>query len=410
MEGIARRSVLAPVLVALLVYVVIGYNEGKAAGKKYEFSPSVFIKAGPLFEAPKLLPHGTPLFPPTGFDGQFFFYLSQDPLLTGKVATRHEVSSPHLDNVAYRYQRIFLPALGWLTSWGDPEVLQWTLPLINLIAVLGAGFLLARFLASRGRSPWLSLVFMLSLGVMLGVFDDISDPLAVGLFTAGVVWWLERRSWAAILCFTACLMTREVYVVPVAFVCLAEVVRGRRRAIGWLAPLLIWGTWEIFLRLTFAASPSHGANRPSIVPLLGVERKLKLVLHQDPWGYADWEIGFILLVLTLWVVFFVRTVDAVAVARRTRRMADVELLKIVGLMSVFLMPFQPFALWQYMTGYTRYSAPVVSMLVLSYALRPSRALLGLSFVMLALTFTSPILSLAPTSIGPSGPASVGIGF
>ena len=58
---------------------------------------------------------------------------------------------------------------GWLASWGDPDVLQWTLPLVNLAAVLAATYLLAVFLRSRDRPTWAALAFPTSIGVLVGV-------------------------------------------------------------------------------------------------------------------------------------------------------------------------------------------------------------------------------------------------
>jgi hypothetical protein len=406
----AQSSIVLPVIVAALAYVLIGFNEGKAAGKQYEWNPSVFIKAGALFKAPKLLPHNAYVFSSTGYDGQFFFYLAQDPLLHNKAARRDQLSSPHIDNVPYRYQRILLPALGWLTSWGNPNVLQWTLPLINVLAVLGAGFLLGRFLARRGRSPWWSLVFMLSLGVMLGVVDDLSDPLAAGLFVAGVVWWLEDRSLPAIVALTGCLLARELYIVPVAVICLSELVRRRRQAWPWVVPPLVWGAWQVYLRVRLAASPTHGAHEPSVVPLLGAARKLKLILNEDSWGTANWEVAFIGLLLIIWLVFFVRSIETLREAARERRVSRAELLPVVALAAFVFVPFLTVDLWHYIPSYSRYAAPAAGLIVLAYALRPSRMLIWLSVALLALSFTSPVIGIGPTNHGPAGPPSIGIGY
>jgi len=152
---------IAPLIVAFAAYLVIGASVGTKVG--HTGDPAALIVPGQTHADYELLPPNAYVYPGPGYDGQFFFYLAQDPLLTGKAASRDDVESSHdIDHVAYRYQRILLPALGWLSSWGHPRVLEWTLPLINLFAVLAAGFLLARFLAARGRSPWLSLVYMLS--------------------------------------------------------------------------------------------------------------------------------------------------------------------------------------------------------------------------------------------------------
>ncbi len=402
-------SVVAPVVVAALAFLVIGYGQSKAAGRKHTIDPSVFIKAGSLFEAPALLPHQTVIFRPAGYDGQFFFYLAQDPLLTGKAAKPDEVSSPHIDDLAYRYQRILLPVLGWLTSWGDPQVLQWSLPLINLIAVLGAGFLLARFSVRHGRSPWLSLAFMLSLGVVVGVVDDLSDPLAAGLFVAGVVAWLEVRPVPAAIALTGCMLAREIYLVPVAIICLSELARRGRRAWLWLAPPLVWGVWELYLRLAFAASPTAGAHDPALVPLLGAARKLKLVLNQDPWGVANWEIAFIGLLLIIWLVFFVRSIDMLRLRIEGHGLSREQLLPVVGVATVVFVPFLTLALWTYIPSYSRYAAPAGGLMVLAYAIRPDRVLRGLMFALLLLSLTSPIIGVLPSS-GPAGGPAIGIGF
>jgi hypothetical protein len=406
----ARSSVLLPVIVAALVYVLIGFNEGKAAGKQYEWDPSVFIKAGAVFEAPKLLPHKVFLFRSTGYDGQFFFYLAQDPLLQGKAARRDQVSAPHIDHVSYRYQRILLPVLGWLSSWGDPNVLEWTMPLINLIAVLGSGFLLARFLARRGHSPWWSLVYMLSLGQMIGVVDDLSDPLAAGLFVAGVVWWLEEQEAPAIVAFTACLLARETYIVPVAIVCLVELVRRRRAAWAWLLPPLIWGAWELYVRFAVAQTPSKLIAKPSPIPLLGAAHKLKLILQDDPWGVANWEIVFIGLLLIIWLLFFLRCIDTVRDVVRTRRVGKTELVPILALTAALFIPFLTVAEWKDIMSYSRYAAPIGGMMMLVYAIRPQRVWLWLSLALVGLSFISPVIGVAPTSTGPVGPPSIGIGY
>jgi hypothetical protein len=275
---------------------------------------------------------------------------------------------------------------------------------------LGAGFLLARFLLARGRSPWFSLVFMLSLGVQVGVVDDLSDPLAAGLFVVGLVWWLEGRTASAVIALSACLLAREVYLVPVALICLCELVRRGQQAWPWLAPLLVWGIWQVYLRLTLAASPTTGAHDPSPLPLLGVARKLKLVLNEDPWGTANWEIAFIGLLLIIWLVFFARSMGVLGRLTRRRRVLNHELLPLVALAAVVFVPFLTLYLWSDIPSYSRYSAPVAGLIVLAYAVRPDRVLLGLMLALVALSLTSPIIGMLPTSNGPVGGPAIGIGF
>ena len=390
-----RRSLLLPLLFAGLAYGLIDYGVGLHAGRKGD--PTYFIKAGRPFLAPNLLPPDPFIESSTGYDGQFFFYLSQDPLLNGKAASRDAATSPHIDSVPYRYQRILLPGLGWLTSWGDPSVLQWTLPLINLIAVLAATYLLAGFLRARGRSPWIAVVFALSIGMVVGVVNDLSDPLAAALFVAGLVWWLERRTVPAVVVLAACLLARETYLLPVALICLSELVRTRGRgALPWLIPLGVFGVWQLYLRLALTGSPTAGAAKPSIVPLLGAARKVREVLREDVLGAANWELLFIGLLLAIVAFFAVRSAEVTRAVLRTRSWPSREqLMPVVALATLVLVPFLTLELWRNTLSYTRYGAPAAGLLLLAYAIRHDRWSGGLLLSVAALSLTNPVVPLLP---------------
>ena len=374
---------------------MVGYGFGKPVGKAGD--PSYFIRAGQLYLAPDLLPADSFIETDTGYDGQFFFYMAQDPLLRGKAATRHQVTSEHIDNVAYRYQRILLPVAGWLVSWGNPDVLQWTLPLVNLLAVLAATWLLAVFLRARDRPTWAALAFPTSIGVMVGVFNDVSDPLAASLFVMGVVWWLDDRRAPAIAALAACLLARELYLLPVAVLAAGELWRARRGGLPWLIPLAVFGLWQVYLRLAFAASPTEGSHGPSAVPLRGTIQKLRNVVREDVIGAANWEIAFVAFTFACLVYFAFRTV---AVARSSgSRPSREQLLPVVALGALLLVPFLTRELWENIPSYTRYAAAVPGLLVLAYGVIGDTASRALLVGSVALSLFNPVLAVLPTTNG-----------
>ncbi len=397
----AASSVALPVLAAAAVFLVVGYSAGTRVARSGD--PAAMIRAGEQFAAPELLPSDAVIEPATGYDGQFFFYLAQDPLLTGRAASWDEETSPHVDWPGYRYQRILLPALGWLTSWGNPDVLEWTLPLINVLAVLGTGFLLARFLSLRGRSPWLSLVFMVSLGMLAGVTNDLADPLAAALFVAGVLWWLEGRAAPAVIALAACLLARELYVLPVATIALLELLRAPRRGLPWLVPLAVLGAWQIGLRLILAAPVTpDAAERPSIVPLLGAVRKAREVIRLDWLGAAHWELLFVALLLGISLYLGGRGLLAVVACGRARRLPSREaLLPVVAFAAVATIPFLTVALWRYIPSYARYAAPAAGLLVLLDGIRRDLAVRLMMAALIVLTLTNPVVALLPISHAPA---------
>lgn len=395
------RSSLAPMVVALVAFLVMAWGAGRPFGQ--EANPSFLLKLGSQFAGnPTLLPSDAYVFKGTGYDGQFSFYIAQDPLLTGKVANRDHATSAHFDELAYRYQRIMLPALAYVASGGgDPDVLPWVIPLINLLAVLGSGFLLARFLASRGRSPWLSLAYMLSLGTLAGVLNDLTNPLAVSLLVAGVIWWLDGRTVGPVVVFTAALLTRETFLVPVAAICLLELVRRRRHGLPWLIPVGAWAAWQLYLSLALEASVGgQHVARPSPIPIVGSVRKIWDVLHDDIAGAANWEVMMVLALLAMFGLLVVRAVAAVRASFAARRVpSPEEALPIVGVAALALMPFLTNELWRNPLSYTRYAVAGTAVLLLLYAMRSDRAALLIVGVISLLTLVNPVISILPTSYG-----------
>ncbi|MBN1527613.1 MAG: hypothetical protein JW895_01030 [Thermoleophilaceae bacterium] len=388
----ARRSAALPVALALVVYLVLGYGVGRPFGEAGD--PTYFIHAGQAYRAPEMLPPDAFIETSTGYDGQFFFYLAQDPLLTGKAATRDQETSDHIDNVAYRYQRILLPLAGWLVSWGHPSVLQWTLPLLNLAAVLAATWLLAVFLRSRGRPTWAAVAFPLSMGVVVGVFNDVSDPIGAALFLMGVLWWLDRRTAAAVAALTACIFARELYVLPVAVLAVAELVRSRRAALPWLIPLAVFGAWQAYLRLAFAASPTEGSHGPSAVPIRGVIEKVRTVVREDLVGAANWELAFLAFVLICWAYFAVRAVASIRAHGRAPTREQV--FPLVGLGALFLFPFLTDELLANVPSYTRYAAAVGGLLVIAFGLWGDAMSRFLLVGSTGLLLFNPIVAVLPT--------------
>jgi hypothetical protein len=387
-----RAAIWAMLAIAALVYVEAGYGYGKPFRSAGE--PSFLIRSGSDFAAARLLPSGTYINPGSGYDGQFTFFIAQDPL------DRSAATDAHLDNPKYSYRRILLPLLGWATSAGDPDVLQWTLPLISLLAVIASGYVLARFLERQGLSPWLALLHLLSLGVMVGVLNDLPDALAASLFVTGLVFWSESRTLPALLLLGAAPFARELYVLPLLGIAVIELLRWRRAALAWLAPVLLFAAWNGYLELAFPHSLAR-TQTPSLLPLVGAFEKAREVVRTDVVGAANWELAFILLALLAWGYLAVRSWPLL---RRSRYAAGWpargEFVPLAGLLAIATVPFLPDNLWANSLSYVRYTAPVSGVLLLVFALRRDRWALWLAAAFFALTVVNPLIGLLPTNNGP----------
>lgn len=172
-----RPWMVASLLCLLFVVFVLSKNNG---------DPLALVTLGTQFsEGVPESASGT-----EGYDGQFNYYIAQNP----------STASERLDVPAYRFQRILLPALGWVLSFNQANLIPWVFLVINLIALATGTALLENLLVQKGVSRWYALTYGLTLGVLGSVRLSLSEPLAYGLALGGLTLTYQQRwGWAAIL-------------------------------------------------------------------------------------------------------------------------------------------------------------------------------------------------------------------
>jgi hypothetical protein len=172
------RPIVAVTLVTAVAYV--GWAGWYAAGSERQLTGlanvgTVFLANGDGSAAIERL-QAQPG-DPGGYDGQFFLYIALDPL----------GARDYVDQEAYRYSRIFYPALARASALGTERGVPAALLIVNLLAVIAAAAALARFLQRRNVSPWFALVFSLYPGLFLAVTRDLSEPLAYSLVAVALL-------------------------------------------------------------------------------------------------------------------------------------------------------------------------------------------------------------------------------
>jgi len=166
---------LAPALVSLvLAALVAGLFIWNAGG-----DPMVLVRIGGHYAG------GEPITDENqGYDGQFVYYIARD-LDPQRV-------SPYLDVPAYRYQRILLPLLTRVLSFGSVDLLPWMLAALGVVSLAAGTWVVSELLAGWGISRWYALVYGLFAGFLLAVVVDLPEPLAFGLAAGGLL-ALERE-------------------------------------------------------------------------------------------------------------------------------------------------------------------------------------------------------------------------
>lgn len=260
---------------------------------------------------------------PWGYDGQQYAALATDPFL------RKADTIEALDTPSYRATRIMVPLLAWLLALGSPGASLVAYQLVCWALGIAAVFLLARWLADEGQSPWWALLLVASVGMAAAIIRSTPDGAALFFMLAAL--WLHdrRRDSLALLLLGAAVLARETSYLAAAAIAFDELRRGRRaRAASFaLAPLALVVGWQLYLRSVLGTAFATGTSNFA-VPFAWLPAKLATVFAG---GHVWW-------MELLGLCAIAATIPAlVVVASRPSRWAAPELTFLAfGTMGLFL--------------------------------------------------------------------------
>jgi len=187
------------------------------------------------------------------YDGQFYYAIAWDPWLrTGEVVAL-------LDDPAYRYRRILMPAVGWALALGNPGRLPATLLLVNATAWFLCGGI-AWALARREGLPSLPIAFgtWVTSGLVYSAFRTLPEPLALALALSALLAYRHGRLKLAGGLLGAASLARDEYLLVAAVLLLFAYRSDGRRwrelvpaALLATLPVLVWWSY-----LAFALPPA----------------------------------------------------------------------------------------------------------------------------------------------------------
>ena len=198
---------------------------------------SLFIMAGHVYTHRAQLPRGLLLVPSAGYDGQFYYRLALDP------ANWHATAYGITMDQSYRYTRIGYPALAWVFSLGQHQLVPVVLVVLNLFAVAAMAMLGGVFARQAGRHALWGLAFAAYFGLVISVGRDTAEPLAEACMLGALLAYRRggtRMYLLATALFTYGAITREtILFAPAAIAVTRLIAIARRRVTPGLADL----TW-----------------------------------------------------------------------------------------------------------------------------------------------------------------------
>jgi hypothetical protein len=284
---------------------------------------NLFIMAGHVYTHRGQLPRGLLLVPLAGYDGQFYYRLALDP--ANWNATAFGITMDQ----SYRYTRIGYPALAWLLSLGQHQLVPVVLVVINLLAVAAMAVLGGMFARESGRHALWGLAFAAYFGLVISVGRDTAEPLAEACMLGGLLAY-RRGSRAtyvlATILFALGAITRETILLAPAAIAVTRLIAIARRRTGpgladlvWVVPAAGYGLLEIAVHFVVKGDFPLLANgsRNLTVPFTAVFDALKYdVAHIDTSHLSPVDISLLeyatvaIFILAGLAVLFVTTAPA----------------------------------------------------------------------------------------------------
>jgi hypothetical protein len=229
MNAIIRSRFVTPTSVTFIVAIAIVVINLHSLN----WNPLELVRMGTRFSEGDA--NGT-----TGYDGQFIYYMARD-LDPSRVASL-------LDIPAYRYQRILLPLIANLLSFGNPEVLIWLLVSLVISSLVAGTWAIQQLLSGWGLSQWYALIFGLWAGFLLSVIVVLPEPLAYGFVSMAVLALERGKRRIAWLLLGLSTFAKEITILFIIAAIVVEFIHHRWKdcmnlGLVALAPFIIFQIW-----------------------------------------------------------------------------------------------------------------------------------------------------------------------
>ena len=233
----------------------------------YDFNASSMIRFGvahpfydPVALEPGLVVFNNPESGGIGYDGQFYYYIVKDFFMGEKG-----IPNP------FRSQRILYPFLSYVLAFGRADLLPFSMPAVNLLAIAISALLLWRLVGiGSARAETLAL-YMLNIGFLVAVFFDVATPLCIALAVAGTYFhFREKPCKAAIMLALAMLAQENAAIVIAPLVLWLGWKKQWRSAFMIALSMLPWTIWQAALWQKYGTLPMFMSSGHFELPFMGM--------------------------------------------------------------------------------------------------------------------------------------------
>lgn len=250
------------------------------------FQPVALVNAGTKFlDAAAAPPSLSVIREGDGYDGQFAYRLGLDPFTRERSA-----EGLTLDQPAYRHQRVLYPLLAWGLALGRSFPLPYALLAINLSAIAGLAWCVARYAQAHSRSPLWGLAVVAFPPMLISLAHDLPELLAATCVVGAMLALQTRRpGLAGGLLVLGVLAHEHTLAAVLAVALVAWASRGKthgREWLSWLPPLLVFIGWQMLLTQNWGETPMRTAVSYMNMPLRGAAYGARQIIPPSNLGEA----------------------------------------------------------------------------------------------------------------------------
>jgi hypothetical protein len=236
----------AKIVLVGLVGLIMGAVFAGRLLVEFDWNPSTTIKFGETLPeqvsyAEKLLGEVV-VADAAGHDGKFFFSQAMDPFYL-----EPDVHAIYLDRPTYRAQRMLYPTIASLGGVLDPNSIAWGLIVVNVLAMGIGTALTARLAVAMGISPWVGLAFLFNPGMIVSMYIDSADIVAVGALMAAAFYAIRDRPLATAVALSISALSRETMLLGAIGLIVYWYVERKRVPKVLFIPFVAVGLWWLYV-------------------------------------------------------------------------------------------------------------------------------------------------------------------
>ena len=260
-----RNHLFLPVLLCLILYsfffVMVLQKNGHDV--------TTFIHAGSKFVNGNQLSYPLKVLPDSyGYDGQFYYRLSQNPFTDQRID-----SGIALDNPQYRQQRILYPFITWLFSFNPsftPEIMIGINLLCLLVIAFYGGILAKKF---NKHALW-GISFVLWPGFLFTFSRNLTEIVAITFLLSGITHFFYKQYVLSGLLLSLAILGKETTLLVPISMCIAMITDYKKInksvLFAGLLPVLVYGSWQLWLSQNWSDKWILGIQNNIGVPFLGI--------------------------------------------------------------------------------------------------------------------------------------------